>query len=286
MKTKLQKDDDWDLIIQPKGAWFELGLKEVWQYRDLVQLFVRRDFIAYYKQTVLGPAWHLLQPLLMTVVFTLVFGKIAKIPTDGVPPFIFYLAGTVIWTYFASVLSETSTTFLSNIQLFSKVYFPRLVAPISVALSKLIAFAIQLLFLVCFVVYYSMSSEAIQPNWLILATPALLLLLAIFALSVGMLITALTTRYRDLAILVGFGVQLWMYASPVVYPLSSVPTDWQFWVSLNPVAPIIETFRFAFLGVGLVDVKMLLTSTIVILILFVISLVNFNRVSRHFADTV
>ncbi len=286
MSSNHRQESEWTQVIEPAGGRFELGLKDVWAYKDLIYLFVKRDFIAYYKQTILGPAWHIIQPLLTTIVFTIVFGKIAKIPTDGMPPFLFYLAGTVIWTYFASVLTDTSTTFLSNIQLFGKVYFPRLVTPVSVAISKLISFAIQLTFLIAFVIYFSISNEAVQPNLVILATPILLIFLAAFALSVGLLITAMTTRYRDLAVLVGFGVQLWMYASPVVYPLSSLPDGWRFWAALNPVAPIIETFRYAFLGVGLVDAKLLLLSACIIIGLFIFSLVIFNRACRNFADTV
>jgi len=277
----------WDQIIRPHEDILSLRISELWQYRDLIYLFVKRDFVAQYKQTILGPAWHIIQPLLTTIMFTIVFGKIAKISTEGVPPFIFYLSGTVIWTYFANVTTSTSATFSSNAHIFGKVYFPRLVVPIATCISKLIAFAIQFLFFTCFLIYFSFTSDSqISPNAWILITPLLLMMMAMFALGAGLLITAMTTRYHDLAVLVGFGIQLAMYASPVIYPVSSLPEKWQFWANLNPIAPIIEGFRYAYLGVGQFEPSQLLQSTAVIVILFILSVLVFNRVERTFADTI
>jgi lipopolysaccharide transport system permease protein len=281
-----QSDSGWTQIIQPRGRFFDLRLKELLNYTDLISLFVRRDFVAQYKQTILGPAWHIIQPLMTTIIFTIVFGKIAQIPTDGAPQFIFYLSGTVIWTYFANVLTDTSTTFTRNANIFGKVYFPRLVTPIATSISKLISFAIQFLMFIGFLIYYKLSGANITPNLWILATPILLLLMAALALGTGLLVTAMTTRYRDLAVLVTFGVQLWMYASPVIYPISSLPEKWQFWANLNPVAPIIESFRYAFLGAGDINLGLMLQSTLIICSLFCISLLVFNRVERTFADTI
>ena len=278
--------DDWDQIIEPHGKLLNLKFGELWRYRDLIYLFVRRDFVAQYKQTILGPTWHILQPLLTTIVFTIVFGRIAKIPTDGVPPFVFFLSGTVIWTYFANVITDTSVTFSKNAHVFGKVYFPRLVTPIATTLSKLIAFLIQFVFFIAYLAYLKLTGAAISPNAWVFVTPALLLALAMLALSCGLLITAMTTRYQDLAVLVSFGVQLAMYASPVIYPISSLPEKWQFWANLNPIAPILECFRFAFLGVGQFQPQQLIYSGIIISLMFGFSAIVFSRVERTFADTI
>jgi lipopolysaccharide transport system permease protein len=215
-----------------------------------------------------------------------VFGRIAKIPTDGVPPFIFFLSGTVIWTYFANVITDTSVTFSKNAHVFGKVYFPRLVTPIATTISKLIAFSIQFLFFVVFLIYFAWAGAAISPNLWVIATPLLLLMMALLALGCGLLITAMTTRYQDLAVLVGFGVQLAMYASPVIYPISSLPEKWQFWANLNPAAPILECFRYAYLGVGQFQPIQLVQSGIIVSLLFVLSIIVFSRVERTFTDTI
>ena len=276
----------WTQVIEPHGHLLDLKLGELWRYRDLIYLFVHRDFVAQYKQTVLGPAWHLIQPLLTTIMFTIVFGKIAKISTDGVPPFIFYMAGTVIWTYFANVLTETSNTFTRNAAIFGKVYFPRLAIPVANLFSKLIAFVIQFVFFLCFLGYYAWEGAGLAPNAWVLATPLLLLMMAALGLGMGIIISAMTTRYRDLVILVGFGVQLWMYASPIIYPLSTLPERWQFWASLNPVAPIVELFRYAYLGTGTFDLAMLGYGFAVIAGILFAGIVLFNKVERTFMDTV
>lgn len=273
-------------VIEPHGSVFDLKLRELWSYRDLIVLLVRRDFVAQYKQTILGPAWHIIQPLLTTVMFTIVFGKIANLSTDGVPPFLFYMAGTVIWTYFANVLTATSSTFTANAHIFGKVYFPRLAIPVATLFSKLIAFAIQYLLFLCFLAWYIVNGAAVEPNAWVLLTPLLLIMMAAIGFGGGIIISAMTTRYRDLTVLVGFGVQLLMYATPIIYPVSSLPEKWQFWVSLNPIAPIVEAFRYAYLGQGTLDLAMLGVSGVVILVTLLVGTVMFNSVERTFMDTV
>lgn len=221
------------MVIRPKRNWFDLRFGELWQYRDLVKLFVRRDFVAVYKQTILGPLWYLIQPLLTTLVFTVIFGNIAKLPTDGLPSFLFYLSGTVIWQYFAECLNKTSQTFISNAQLFGKVYFPRMAVPVSILLSNLITFAIQFGLFLCFVSYFLLNGTQVKPNLWILITPLLLFMMAGLGLGFGIIVSALTTRYRDLRFLVTFGVQLWMYATPVIYPISSVPEKYRFLIQAS-----------------------------------------------------
>lgn len=276
----------WTQVIAPPGRLVDLRPGELWAYRDLILLLVYRDFVAQYKQTVLGPAWHFLQPLLITLVFTLVFGRIARMPTDGLPPFLFYMAGTVLWAYFAGVLTRTSNTFVSNAAILGKVYIPRLALPLSVLLSQLIAFAIQCSFFLGFVAWYAWRGAEVHPTTWILATPLLLLMIAVLGLGMGILVAALTTRYRDLAVLVGFGVQLLMYASPIIYPLSALPAEYQSWAALNPLAPIVETFRLAFLGAGTVNLGWLACSAGTILAILLCGIVLFNRVERTFMDSV
>lgn len=280
------EEPEWTEIIEPHGHILSLKLKELWEYRDLVYLFVHRDFVAQYKQTILGPAWHFIQPLFTTIVFTIIFGKIAQMSTDGVPPFIFYMSGIVIWTYFSSVLTSTSGTFTGNAGLFGKVYFPRLAVPVAHIVSRFIAFVIQFIFFLLFLGYFIWKGSDIHPNLWILTTPLLLLMMAALGFGLGMIISALTTRYRDLTVLVGFGVQLLMYASPVIYPLSTLPEEWRFWANLNPVAPIIELFRYSYLGSGSVDLVMLGISFLIISVILLIGILMFNKIERTFLDTV
>jgi lipopolysaccharide transport system permease protein len=279
-------DDDWSLVIEPQGRLFDLKLRELWQYRDLIALFVRRDFVAQYKQTILGPAWHLITPLLTTITFTIIFGKIAQIPTDGVPPFLFYMAGTVLWSYFSGVLTGTSSTFTGNAGIFGKVYFPRLVVPVAGLMSRLIAFGIQFSFFLCFLVYFMARGSDVAPNAWALLTPLLLLMMAALGLGLGVIVSSLTTRYRDLTVVVGFGVQLLMYATPVIYPLSVLPEPYRTWMLLNPMAPIMEMFRHAYLGAGEISVGLLFYSMALISGILVIGILLFNRVERTFMDTV
>jgi lipopolysaccharide transport system permease protein len=277
----------WDLEIKPHTRWWDLQLGEVWRYRDLVALFVRRDFISIYKQTVLGPVWFFVQPLLTTLVFTVIFSGIAGIPTDGHPAMLFYLAGTTPWNYFAACLTRTSNTFTQNAGLFGKVYFPRLVAPISVVASTLVQFAIQFLLFLALWGYHLAAGTPLAPQFgLILALgPLLLLLLGLLGMGAGIVISSLTTKYRDFIFLVSFGVQLAMYATPVIYPASAVPERFQWVVSLNPMAAVIETFRAIFLG-GPVPWHALGVSAAVTLALLTAGLLLFNRVEKTFMDTV
>lgn len=278
--------EKWDLVIGPRRGWLDFNLKDIWLYRDLVFHFVRRDFVAFYKQTILGPLWYIIQPLLTTLVFTVIFGKVARISTDGVPPFIFYLSGTVAWGYFSSCLKETSDTFITNSKIFGKVYFPRLTVPLSVVIINLVKFGIQFLLFLGFLVYFYSTGAPIKPNLFILFLPILLLQMAILSLGTGILISSMTTKYRDIKFLVGFGLQLWMYATPVVYPVSVVPERFRFIYMLNPVAAIVETFRHSFLGTGMVNGVYILISWTVTMLLFFMGIILFNRVDKTFMDTV
>jgi lipopolysaccharide transport system permease protein len=276
----------WGLTIRPQRSWWDLRLGELWHYRDLIWLFVRRDFVAYYKQTILGPLWYLIQPILTTVVFTVIFGKIAKLSTDGLPPFLFYLAGNTVWGYFSACLTSTANTFTVNAGLFGKVYFPRLSIPISIIISNLISFGIRLGVFLAFLVYFSLVGTVIQPNWWMLFLPFLLLIMAGMGLGLGIMISSLTTKYRDLQQLVGFGVQLLMYASPVIYPLSSVQGVWRWLIIANPMTPVIETFRKAFLGTSSLEPVYLLYSAGFTLVILISGMLVFNHVEATFMDTV
>ena len=280
------KDQEWDLIIKPKGNWWDLRLREVWRYRDLVMLFVRRDFVSLYKQTILGPLWFLIQPIMTSLTFTVVFGNIANLPTDGLPDFLFYLSGTVVWSYFADCLKKTSETFISNAGIFGKVYFPRLVMPISTLISNMITFTIQFALFLAFLAYFMASGSDVRMTTWALALPLLILLMAGLGLGMGIIISSLTTKYRDLRYLVSFSVSLWMYATPVIYPVSAIPEKWQWIARINPITPIIEAFRFAFLGAGSADWGMLAYSGGFTAVVFVVGLMIFNRVEKTFIDTV
>ncbi|MEN6528445.1 MAG: ABC transporter permease, partial [Anaerolineaceae bacterium] len=237
----IPSDQDWDLVITARKKWYDLQLRDVWHYRDLIALFVRRDFVSKYKQTILGPLWFIIQPLLTTLTFTVVFGNIAQLPTDGLPQILFYMSGTVLWSYFSSCFTGTSTTFISNAHLFGKVYFPRLVTPISIILSSLITFAIQFAFFLCFLVYYVLRGVEVRLTLWALALPLLILLMAGLGLGFGIVVSSLTTKYRDLQNLVSFGVSLLMYFTPVIYPVSSIPAQWRWLADINPITPIVET---------------------------------------------
>lgn len=280
-------DSQWSAVIRAPGRRLELGLRESWSYRDLIAIFVWRDFVAVYKQTILGPLWYLIQPLLTALVFTVVFARIAGVSTDGVPPFLFYMAGTIMWRYFSDCLTKTSNTFVANAQIFGKVYFPRLTVPISAVISNLISLAIQLLLFVAVWAYYATQSDSVAPRLVYLVfVPVLILQMAALGMGFGIIVAALTTKYRDLAQLVGFGLQLWMFATPVVYPMSIVPEHWRWLMALNPMAPVIEMFRVAFLGSGIANLSYWLVSIAVTIVVFVIGATLFNRVERSFLDTI
>ncbi len=273
-------------VIQPKNGWFELNLKELFKYKDLIILFVKRNFTSQYKQTILGPAWAIIQPLVTTVIFTLVFGNIAGLAPAGVPTFLFYLSANIIWQYFSGCLTQTSSTFTANAAILGKVYFPRLVMPVSSVISQLIPFAIQLVFFIIFWVYYLVVPSGVEPNWYILLFPLIILQLAMLGLGFGVIISACTTKYRDLAMTVGFGTQLWMYATPIAYDISIIPEKYLSLYMLNPVTPAVMAMRYAFLGTGYFDLKYYLISWIVTIVVLFIGVVLFSRIEKTFADTV
>lgn len=275
------------MVIEPKTSLFDLRLKEVWKYRDLLVLFVRRDFVATYKQTILGPVWHFIQPIFTTIMFLLVFGKIAGIPTDGIHPILFYMSGITIWNYFSSCLSSTSSTFLSNAGIFGKVYFPRLISPLSTVTSNIVKFGIQFLLLLVIMIYIGISGGGFHFGWSWLLIPVLVLMMAMMGLGLGIIISSMTTKYRDLNVLLGFGVQLLMYATPVAYPMSFLKSkSYASWIQWNPLSPIVEAFRYALFGVGTLQGMHLLYSLCFIVIVLFIGLLMFNKVEKTFMDTV
>jgi lipopolysaccharide transport system permease protein len=285
-EAPLNMAESWTEIIRPKRGIFDLRLGELWRARDLILLFVRRDFVSVYKQTILGPLWYIVQPLLTTVVLTIIFGNVAKLPTDGLPQFLFYMSGTVIWAYFAGCLTQTSDTFISNAGLFGKVYFPRLAAPVSILISRMIGFGIQFAFFMVFIGYFALRGTTLHPNLWILITPVLVLIMAGLGLGLGIIVSSLTTKYRDLRFLVQFGVQLLMYATPVILPVSSFPERFRWIVITNPMTSIVETFRHAFLGSGTVSLWSLAYSFGFMLLAMFIGAIVFNRVEATFMDTV
>lgn len=278
-------------VIKPKTGWFDLPIRELLHYKDLIFLFVKRNFVSLYKQTVLGPAWAVIQPFLTTVVFSLVFGSIAGLAPGGVPSFIFYLSGNVIWGYFSACLTQTSDTFIANSGILGKVYFPRLVMPVSTVLSKLIDFVIQFAFMLIFVVIYTLTNAGVHPNWYMLMTPVLILQLAMLSLGCGVIISAATTKYRDLRMLVSFGVQLWMYASPIAYDMFSMGafapgSKYYGLYMLNPVTPVVNVFRYGFLGIGQIDWLYYGIGWITTVVLLFLGVLLFSRVEKTFMDTV
>ena len=278
-------------VIQAKSRGLNLNLKELWRYRDLIFLFVKRSFVTRYKQTILGPAWAIIQPLLTTVVFTVVFGNIAGLGAQGVPSFVFFFSGTMLWTYFSTCLTGTANTFIGNRGILGKVYFPRLVMPVSGTLTHLITFAIQFFFFACFLVYYLLTGENVHPNLYALMLPLLLIQLAMLGLGVGVIISALTTKYRDLSMLTGFGVSLWMYGTPVAYDMEAMGAfatggKYHALYMLNPVTSIVNIFRYGFLGIGQIEWKYYGIGWIVTVLFLLLGIMMFNRVERTFMDTI
>ncbi len=287
MNTKtVGQQENWSMVMRPKKSLFEVNLMELWQYRDLITMFVKRDFVAKFKQTILGPLWFIIQPLLTTLMFVVVFGNIAGIPTDGIPKVLFYMTGIVGWNYFSTCLNDTSQTFIKNASIFGKVYFPRLAMPISIVISNLVSFAIQFVFLLGFLIYFIIIGTDVMPGVEVLLIPFLVLIIAGLGLGFGIIISSLTTKYRDLVHLVTFGVTLWMYATPVIYPLSEIPEKYKPFVMANPMTPIVETFKTALLGVGTVDYLSLLYSLAFTVVLLAVGILIFNKVERTFMDTV
>lgn len=289
-------NESWDLEIKPQAHLLDINLREVWRYRDLLWMFVKRDFTAQYKQTILGPLWHFIQPLFTTVVFLVVFTNIAKISTDGVPPVLFYMSGITIWNYFSSCLNATSNTFVANAGIFGKVYFPRLVIPLSTVMSNIVKFGIQFLLLLAAMLWYKLTSSTPLPSadkfnpstfTSLALIPTIILIMAGLGLGLGIIISSMTTKYRDLTVLIGFAVQLLMYATPVVYPLSTITSEkLRFWITLNPLTPLVEAFRYAMLGVGSFDVASFGYSIGFMVITLFIGLLIFSKVEKTFMDTV
>ncbi len=288
-KEVLEVSSEWDLVIEPQNSMFELHLKDVWRYRDLLWLLVKRDFVSFYKQTILGPLWFFIQPLFTTIIFTFIFGNLAGLSTDGLPQPLFYMAGITAWNYFADCLTKTSTVFRDNANIFGKVYFPRLIMPLSIVVSNLVRFGVQMLLFFVMMVYYLVSNEIgaeFHMNVYVLLFPLLVLMMALLGLGLGLIITAMTTKYRDLAFLITFGVQLMMYATTVIYPLSAAPAKYKWLIELNPMTGIIEAFRFGFLGQGEFTINTFGYSVIFTLVSLVLGVIVFNKTEKTFVDTV
>lgn len=281
-------ETEWSEVIGPRGKWFDLRLKEVWRYRDLLFLFVKRDFAAQYRQTVLGPLWHLLQPVFTTLMFLLLFNKIAKIPTDGLPPVLFYMSSITAWNFFTNCFTSTSSTFLANAGIFGKVYFPRLVSPLSTVLSGLVRFGIQFSLLLAVILYYWLTGQfQFYPGWHLILLPLIVLCMALTGLGAGIIISSLTTKYRDLNILINFGVNLLMYVTPVAYPLSFLATSpYQSLIAWNPLSPLVEGFRYGLFGIGVFNEGMFAYSVIVMVVVLLCGMLLFSKVERSFMDTV
>jgi len=282
----MQQQEHWDLYIKPHSKWYDLRLAEIFRYKDLLFLFVRRDFVSLYKQTILGPLWFFIQPIITALTFTVIFGNMAKISTDGLPQILFYMCGITLWNYFADTLTKTSDTFSANANIFGKVYFPRMIIPLSIVVSNLIKLGVQFILFTSVWIYYLVSSDLVHPNATIALVPFLIILMGFMGLSFGIIISSMTTKYRDLKFLVTFGIQLLMYASPIVYPLSIVPEKYKWIILANPITSVIETFKYAFMGVGEFNWLHLGYSFGFTSILFFISLIIFHKVEKSFMDTI
>jgi len=287
-ETVEQTHENWDLVIEPRDNLFNLHLKEVWRYKYLLWMFVKRDLVSVYKQTILGPIWFFIQPILTTITYVVIFGGIAKISTDGLPRILFYLAGITIWNYFAETLSATSGTFVANAPIFGKVYFPRLVLPLSKIISGLIKFAIQFLLFLLAMMYYLIKGSDVHPDvgGIFIITPIVLFIMAGLGLGLGLILSSLTTKYRDLAFLIAFGIQLGMYATPVIYPVSAISSKYKWLIEANPMSSLVEAFRKVYLGAGELNWAWLGYSFISMIVIVVVGTIVFNRVEKTFMDTV
>lgn len=276
---------EWTEVIVPRDNLFKLNLEEVWRYRDLLLMLVHRDFVTYFKQTILGPIWFFVSPIMTTVIYVIVFGNIADISTDGVPQIAFYLAGVTLWNYFSSCLNDTATVFSKNASMLGKVYFPRLIMPLSIVVSKLMQFGVQIALFIVVVVYFWIIGD-IRPNIWVLFSPILIAMLALLSLGLGMIFSSLTVKYRDMVQLLAFGVSLFMYITPVVYPVSTIPEKYRFVIELNPLTSIFEAFKYGFLGVGDFSIWSLGYSLLVTILVLFIGVFVFNRVEKTFMDTI
>lgn len=281
-----ENEAEWDIRIEPKNKLLDINFKEIWDHRDLMFMFVKRDLTAQYKQTVLGPLWHFIQPVFTTIVYMLLFTTIARLSTDGLPPLLFYLSGITIWNYFSACFMGTSGTFATNAGIFGKVYFPRLVMPLATIMSNVVKFLIQFSLLILLIVYYDFHGYKFMFTWNLLLIPYLLLCMAGLGLGWGIIVSSLTIKYRDLSVLVSFGLQLLMYATPVIFPLSALPAKYHTILQLNPLASLVETFRYAMLGVGSVSFHSLLYSSIFTVVTLILGIIIFNKVERTFIDTI
>lgn len=279
-------EEHWDLVIEGKSTLFDLKAGEVWRYRDLLLMFVKRDFVSFYKQTILGPLWFFLQPAFTTITFTFIFGNLAGISTDGLPQPLFYLSGITAWNYFAECITKTSTVFKDNSNIFGKVYFPRIILPLSIVVSNLVRFGVQLLLLAAMMIYFAIAGGQFHVTWALLLYPVMVAIMAVLGLGLGLIITAMTTKYRDLSFLVTFGVQLLMYVTTVIYPLSAAPEKYRKLIELNPMTPVIEGMRFALFGQGAFSFGSLGYSVGVSLAIFIVGVLIFNRTEKNFVDTV
>ena len=279
-------DGNWDILIKPKREWLNIPFGEIYRYRNLIFMFVKRDFVTFYKQTILGPLWYIIQPVINSIVFTIIFGKLAKIPTDGIPPFLFYMSGTVVWGYFATCLIQTSNTFVSNREIFGKVYFPRMAVPISIVITGIFQFLIQFIIFIGFLLYYWFLGSDISVTIMVFTLPLILLQMAVLGLGMGIFISSLVTKYRDLTFVMSFAVQIMMYLTPVVYPLSQVPENYRNLYVLNPMVSIVECFRGAFLGVSSIETHHILISVLITLTIFIVGIILFSRIEKTFMDTV
>lgn len=277
---------EWDLVIRPQRPWWDLRLGELWRYRDLIGLWVRREFVAFYKQTILGPVWHVIPAIVSSLVYTIVFSGVARIPTDGIPPYLFYMAGTTIWVFFSACISSTSNTFMTHAGIFGKIYFPRMCMPVASIISQMIAFGVRLSVFLIFWLFFLFSGSEVSPNAWIFIVPVLVLLIAGIGMGSGIIISALTTKYRDLQQLLGVSLHLLMYASPIFYPLSIVPEKWRWLILSNPLTPILEMFRLAFLGKSTLEPVYLLYSVLFMLVVLVIGFIVFNKAESNFVDTI
>ena len=285
MNQKNTTAEQWDSVIESRHSLFDINLKELWHYRDLLVLFVRRDFVTVYKQTILGPLWFFIQPLLTTITFTIIFGNVAQLSTDGAPKIVFYMAGITLWGYFSTCLTTVSGVFNANAGIFGKVYFPRLIMPLTIVISNLMKFGVQFLLFICFVIYFTLQNQ-IQPNNWIMLTPLIIVLMALISMGIGLILSSMTTKYKDLNQLIGFGVQLFMYATPVIYPSSSVPLDYQWVVELNPLVGLFDYMRYAYLGVGEFTILDLVYPSIFSIVILAIGVLVFNKTQKTFMDTV
>lgn len=285
MGNKSVVGDEWDHVIESKSSLFDLRLKEVWYYRDLLFLFVRRDFVTVYKQTILGPLWFFIQPILTTITFTIIFGNVAKLSTDGAPKLAFYMAGITLWNYFSTCLTSVAGVFNTNASIFGKVYFPRLIMPLTIVISNLMKFGVQFMMFIIFVLYFYFNGQ-IQPNSWILITPIIVFLMAVISMGLGLILSSMMTKYKDLNQLISFGIQLAMYATPVIYPSSSIPENFKMILQLNPLNGLFDYMRYAYLGVGDFSLNLLIYPSIFAIVILAIGVVIFNKVQKSFMDTV